>query len=196
MENYPSESLLGKLLSSGWDQNIKNKDEKIAATMRIVTPEMVDGLTSESPLIVTLCDWRNVNRNNFFDSREVTPESTLGWLRNISKSPDRLIFIIYDLSMRPIAQYALRRFDEESIELDNGILGVNGLIPDVFYKIQIHILDLIHRFLGFERARALVLSSNIPALFLHKRCGLRKTGILKNESNGQDVLVMSVDLKI
>lgn len=187
--------LLQKLLDSEWDDLIRDDNGGAVALLRPVTPGIVLKLTPSSPLAKTLCTWRNKNRDFFFDTREVTPESTIYWLRNLVGSADRLFFIIYDLEMKPVAQYGLRRLNKNTVELDNGILGVQDVVPDLYYKIQMRMLGLSHHALGFYEARARVLADNIPALFLHKRCGLNKTEVLKSYSAERDVLVMTMDLR-
>lgn len=188
-------SLLQKLLGSQWDDQIRADGGGAVASVCPITPEMALSLTPFSSLTKTLCAWRNQNRACFFDTREITPESTVNWLRNLTGSADRLFFIVHDLEMRPLAQYGLRRLDQKVVELDSGILGVRDVVPDLYYKLQMHMLGLSRQLLGFDEARALVLADNVPALFLHKRCGLHKIDVLKNYSAGRDVCVMAVDIR-
>lgn len=188
-------SLLQRLLDSQWDDQIRNHEGSVIATMRPVTPEIALGLMPSSPLVKTLCAWRNQNRACFLDTREMTPNSTAHWLLGLTNSPDRLFFIIYDLELRPLGQYGLRRLDRQVVELDGGILGVRDVAPDLYRRVQMRVLDLSLHSLGFEEARARVLADNIPALFLHRRCGLRRVDILENYSAGRDVWVMAVDLR-
>ncbi|MFC4298645.1 hypothetical protein ACFO0J_11385 [Castellaniella hirudinis] len=195
MKTEESPSLLGKLLGARWDGSIKADDGREVASVRPIMPEMALNLDSSSPLVKTLSSWRNQNRSCFFETREVTPESTVHWLRSLASSVDRLFFIAHDLEMRPVAQYGLKRWNQKIVELDSGILGVRDVVPDMYYKLQMRMLGLSRQSLGFEEARARVLADNIPALFLHKRCGLRKIDVLKNYSAGRDVWVMAMDLR-
>jgi hypothetical protein len=188
-------SLLRKLYDSEWDHRIIAAEGGVVATMSPVTSEMVSKLMPISPLVETLCIWRNQHRTRFFDTREITPQSTIDWLRNLTASEDRLFFIVHDLKMRPVAQYGLRCLDQDTVELDNGILGTRDVVPDLYYRLQMRMLELSHHSLGFKEARARVLADNVPALFLHKRCGLRKIDVLNNYSAGRDVWVMAVNLR-
>lgn len=190
-----SPSLLDKLLGAQWDGSIKADRGREVASVRPITPEMALNLDPSSPLVKTLSSWRNQNRACFFETREVTPESTVHWLRSLASSADRLFFIAHDLETRPVAQYGLRRLDQKIVELESGILGVRDVVPDLYYRLQMLMLGLSRQTLGFEEARARVLADNIPALFLHKRCGLRKIDVLKNYSVGRDVWVMAMDLR-
>jgi hypothetical protein len=81
------------------------------------------------------------------------------------------------------------------VELDNGILGVRDAVPDLYYRLQMRVLELSRQSFGFEEARAQVLADNIPALFLHRRCGLRKVDVLADHPAGRDVWVMAADLR-
>lgn len=186
---------LAEQLGLEWDCTIQADDGTTIAQLRILTAETVRSLNVSSLVIKTLCAWRNKYRNCFFDTGQVTFESTLHWLLALTESPHRLLFLVHDNHGQPIAQYGLCRFSDDIVELDNGILGVSGSYPDLFLKIQLKVLELCRTKLGFREARARVIGDNIPALFLHKRCGLRKAEVLKHMvPDGRDVIIMSTVL--
>lgn len=183
------------LLGEDWDRAVRAADGAIIAELRVIMPEAVTLLDESSPLIGTLCDWRNENAHCFLDSCRVTPQSTRRWLQDLTRSPDRLLFLIHNNDGSPVAQYGLRRLSADVVELDNGILGVRGVPTDLFYRIQLLILELCRSRLGFVEAHARVLVNNVPALFLHKRCGLKRMEIFKGQGPmGQDILLLGVRL--
>lgn len=183
------------LLGEDWDRAVRAVDGATIAELRVIMPEAATLLDESSPLICTLCDWRNENVHCFLDSNRVTPQSTRRWLQGLTRSPDRLFFLIHNSDGGPVAQYGLRRLSADIVELDNGILGVRGPPTDLFYRIQLRILELCRSRLGFVEAHARVLADNIPALFLHKRCGLKRMEIFKGQGPmGQDILLLGVRL--
>lgn len=191
----PDAASLVALLGTEWDGDIRAGDGTTIARLRVVGPEEARLLKASSPLIATLCAWRNENADCFLDASRVTPQSTHRWLTGLTGSPDRLLFIAYRNDGRPVAQYGLRRLSADVVELDNGILGVRGEPPDLFFRIQLRILEFCRGCLGFSEARARVLADNIPALFLHKRCGLKKLEVFKGLGpGGRDVALLGVRL--
>lgn len=193
---YQEKPPLLTLFAKGWVGDIRSHEQKNIAQLRVVTPEQVSQMDETSALISQLCAWRNINSNYFLDPRQVTPSSTLQWLLSLVESPERLFFIAYDNQDQPLAQYGLRKLDEHTVELDNGILGVRGEHQDLFFRLQLLILSLCRTKLGFQEVRARVIADNIPALFLHKRSGLRKIQILKHQApNGKDILVVGASLQ-
>ena len=183
------------LLGDDWDGAICAADGRTIAALRVVNPEFARIADASSPLIEVLCAWRNGNADCFLDPSRVTPESTQRWLLALTGSPDQLLFLAYGNDGRPLAQYGLRRLSPDIVELDNGILGVRGESPDLFLRIQLRILKLCRTRLGFTEARARVLADNIPALFLHKRCGLKKLDTFKGQGpGGRDVALLGVRL--
>ncbi len=190
-----AEGSLASLLVPGWDPEIRAGDGAILGRLSFLGADEVSAWDETSPLVATLCDWRNTNAHCFLDPGRVTPKSTLQWLRNLTTSPDRLLFVIFDDANQPIAQYGLKRLSSKIVELDNGILGIRSGRPDIFFWIQQRILDLCRSQLGFLEARARVISDNVPALFLHKRSGLTKVEVLRHQApNGKDVVIMAVTL--
>lgn len=186
---------LRTLLGVDWDCAVRTTDGTTIAEIRVITPEVATLLDESSPLIGTLCNWRNENAHCFLDSSRVTPESTLRWLQDLTCSPDRLFFLIHTNDGRPVAQYGLRRLSSDVVELDNGILGGRDIRMDLFYRSQLRILNLCRSRLGFVEGHARVLANNVPALFLHKRCGLEKMDSFKGQGPlGQDVLLVGVRL--
>lgn len=183
------------LLGDDWNGAICAADGRTIAELRVVNPEIARSTDASLPLIGTLCTWRNDNADRFLDSSSVTPESTQRWLLALTESPDRLLFLAYGNDGRPLAQYGIRRLNPDIVELDNGILGVRGESPDLFLRIQLRILKLCRTQLGFTEARARVLVDNIPALFLHRRCGLKTLEIFKGQGPGErDVALLGVRL--
>lgn len=183
------------LLGKNWNQAVQAADGTTIAKMKVMEPESALMHDEPSPLISTLCAWRNDNADRFLDARRVTPQSTLRWLRGLTESPDRLLFLTYNNEGRPVAQYGLRRLSDDVVELDNGILGVRGEHPDLFYRIQLWILELCRESLGFVEARAQVVADNIPALFLHKRCGLKKIALVEDPKTiGRQIILLGVHL--
>ncbi len=182
-------------LGEGWDRAVRAADGAVIAELRVIMPEEVTFLDESSSLICTLCDWRNENAHCFLDSSPVTPQSTRLWLHEITFSLDRLFFLIYRNDGSLVAQYGLRRISAEIVELDNGILGVRGYPIDLFYRVQLQILELCRSRLGFLEAHARVLATNIPALFLHKRCGLKKIKVFEGKGlMSQDILLVGARL--
>lgn len=192
----PTATSLYVLLGTGWDGEIKANDGTTIAQLMVLGPEVAMLADASSPLFETLSAWRNDNANCFLDTSRVTPQSTRRWLLTLTKSPDRLLFLAYNNECRPVAQYGLRRLSADVVELDNGILGVRNEFPDLFFRIQLRILDICKTRLGFLEVRARVLADNMPALFLHKRCGLGKVEILKDQTpDGRDVIVLGAVLQ-
>ncbi|HNQ56247.1 MAG: hypothetical protein DPW12_09605 [Rhodocyclaceae bacterium] len=191
----PAAVPLAALLGEDWDRAVRAADGTAIAELRPIVPEAAAPLDETSPLIETLCAWRNDNADRFLDPSRVTLQSTRQWLLALTGSPDRLLFVVHNADSRPVAQYGLRRLSADVVELDNGILGVRGEHPDLFYRIQLRILGLCRDRLGFAEARARVLADNIPALFLHKRCGLKRLEALNIQGpNGRDVVLLGVRL--
>jgi RimJ/RimL family protein N-acetyltransferase len=191
----PINAPLRILLGEDWDRTVRAADGTIIAELRVMTPGAAEQLDELSPLIYALCTWRNNNADCFLDPSRVTPESTRRWLQAISEASDRLLFIVYNVSGCPVAQYGLRRLNTDVVELDNGILGVRGEFNDLFYRIQLRVLEICRSSLGFIEAHARVLADNIPALFLHKRCGLKRIETFKNQGPAhQDIALLSVRL--
>lgn len=190
-----AEGSLASLLAPAWNPEIRAADGTLFGRLSFLAADEVSTWDERSPLVATLCKWRNTNAHCFLDPSRVTPESTLQWLRNLTGSPDRLLFVIFDDADQPIAQYGLKRLSTEIVELDNGILGIRSGRPDMFFWIQQRILDLCRSQLGFLEARARVISDNVPALFLHKRSGLTKVEVLRHQApGGKDVVIMAATL--
>lgn len=186
---------LASLLRSDWDHEVRSDDGECVGRLSFIAADSVSDWDETTPLVTTLCAWRNQNSHCFLDPAPVTANSTLQWLRNLTKSPDRLLFVVFDRENEPIAQYGLRRLSPEIVELDNGILGVRSGRSDTFFWIQQRILDLCGSKLGFSEARARVISDNVPALFLHKRSGLTIMEVLRQEApDGKDLIVMAITL--
>ncbi len=186
---------LAVMLGDDWDHNICTADGIIIANLKRIMSDAPELFNDANSLIETLCDWRNNNAECFLDQKRVTLQSTRQWLLGLTGSSDRLLFIAQNADNRPVAQYGLRRISTDVVELDNGILGVRGQHPDLFYMIQLRILGLCKNRLGFSEARARVLSDNIPALFLHKRCGLKITEVLRGQGpKGRDIVFLGARL--
>jgi hypothetical protein len=183
------------LLGEDWNRYVRAADGSTIAKLCVVTPDDVLLNDESSFLINTLCDWRNKNANCFLDLSPVTTQSTRRWLHHVSCSRDRLFFLIYRNDGVLTAQYGLRRISSNVVELDNGILGVRGEPTDLFYRVQLHILEICRSRLGFLEAHARVLANNIPALFLHNRCGLKKIKVYESKGPmNQDVLLVGASL--
>ena len=169
---------------------ISDENDKFIATIIAVSPSASADLNDKSALIATLCSWRNNHLECFFDSTEVTLQSTFLWFSMLTESPERVLFIVYDNTGMPIAQYGLKQISNNSIELDNGILGIRHVLPDLFLKVQTKILDICEYVLEIDEVEAKVLKNNIPALFLHKRCGLIISHVINNKSNDKANIVV------
>lgn len=186
---------LASLLASSWDPEVRSDDGELLGRLSFIAADDACDWDETTPLVTAFCAWRNQNSHCFLDPAPATAKSTLQWLRNLTKSPDRLLFVVFDRQNEPIAQYGLRRLSPETVELDNGILGVRNGRSDTFFWIQQRILDLCRSQLGFSEARARVISDNVPALFLHKRSGLTKVEVLRQQApGGKDLIVMAITL--
>ncbi|KIF81404.1 GNAT family N-acetyltransferase [Noviherbaspirillum autotrophicum] len=188
---------LRQRLGEGWDAEITGQSGDVLGHLRVLGPDDEDVQDINATLVTTLCAWRNQYAQYFFDSSEVTPASTMHWLQGLMRSTDRLFFVVSDPDGRLVAQYGLREISAGIVELDNGILGVRGGSPDLYLRIQQKILGLCKTKLGYAFARAQVLADNLPALFLHKRCGLRLVQKISGAQSpaGRDVFVMEIALR-
>src|SRR5690606_25507170 len=179
------------LLGEHWDPVIADGMGRSIGKLQALAPGTTAIAEPDSPLIETLCAWRNEHRDCFLNTPLVTLASTHRWLNALVGSPDRLMFLAFNEQGAPVAQYGLRRLEPAVVELDNGILGVRGQPADLFLRIQTKLLELCKNRLGFTEARAQVLANNIPALFLHRRCGLQNVPEWRRRTpEGREVLVM------
>lgn len=145
----------------------------------------------DDDLIETLCAWRNRFRGCFFDRRASTRASTARWLASILTRSDAALFLVRS-STGPslVAHYGLSELTKTSAELSNGLLGVRQPRGDFFLWVQQRVL-LFCEELGLRTVYARVLSNNLPALFLHRRCGLEVSERLPFPGQeGVDILVL------
>lgn len=125
-----------------------------------------------------LADWRK-KANPFFPAQfPVTEEGTHRWLvHSTLEVPDRLLLWAVSTDGRRIGHLGLFRFDfaERTVELDNVVRGVEGVVPGLMQAAVDSLLNWTFETLAAEAVYLRVLSDNDRALRLYQRCGFQET---------------------
>lgn len=131
----------------------------------------------EAPEVAgTIRDWRNAQRDHFFDPTPSTLESTVSWLRAIHRDPSRVLFSIHAGS-HWIGHIGFKGYDGEEAESDALIRGELGGGPRFIARAMCAEVAWLMREGGIRRLRSRVLGTdNRSALRLGEVMGFRNTG--------------------
>lgn len=164
------QAVVGPFKRMGRTLTVHDSNRRLAATLRAATLASAD----DPDVPARLSEWRNRHSDMFLTQYQTTPDRTARWLREVI-FPDnaRIVFLIHDMDDRLVGHYALAGIRGTSASLDYGVLGVRGGAPGLFEWVQRRVLRWCFQDLGVAQVSAQVLSHNIPALWLHRRSGLR-----------------------
>lgn len=147
------------------------RDNEVIGVLRVVSRASIKDFKE----IARLATWRKRNEKWFPSQFRVTLAGTKRWASaNLVEQPDRILFMIEDLSGEPIGHVGLYRFDfaHKSCEIDNVIRGKNG-IPGIMTAAVIALCQWGKSVLGVNYYTLRVCNDNTKAIALYKRCGFR-----------------------
>jgi hypothetical protein len=117
--------------------------------------------------------WRKTNASNFFTQFVPTIERTRRWINDvILPDPTRILFLVESEDGRRLGQFALCSITGGAAQLDNGIRGEAGGNPQLFYFVELAVIQFCFEHLKVERIFGCMFSNNVMAILLHKAVGL------------------------
>lgn len=122
-------------------------------------------------LIILLAKWRSENIHAFLNQNKISINGTNNWLKNIIyPNENKILFIIYDLDLKPIGHIGLAEFNYEkmSCEIDNVVRGVNKY-PGIMTFALNSIINWAKETLKIKEIRLRVLLKNKHAIDFYKR---------------------------
>ena len=145
---------------------------QVVAHLRAVT-----ALSIRNPDEIRLfAKWRKQSQAFFPTQFRVTRAGTAKWAREqLLEKKDRVLFMIEDVSGRPLGHVGLNRFDftHKSCEIDNIIRGEAG-IPGLMTEAIAALCAWGGKELGVKTYYLQCLATNKKAIALYKRCGFKK----------------------
>ncbi|HVA49411.1 MAG TPA: GNAT family N-acetyltransferase [Pirellulales bacterium] len=144
-----------------------------------VTLEPVTWADADEPQSIhTLAEWRK-KANPYFPAQfPVSEEGTHRWLvHSTLEVPDRLLLWAVSAEGQRTGHLGLFRFDftDRSVELDNVVRGVEGVLPGLMQAAVESLLVWTFETLAIDAVYLRVLSDNERALRLYQRCGFQET---------------------
>jgi RimJ/RimL family protein N-acetyltransferase len=132
----------------------------------------------DTRLVGLLAEWRK-KANPFFPAQfPVTDEGTHRWLKTSTlEAPERLLFWAVSATGEKVGHLGLFRFDfdDRSVELDNVVRGVEGVLRGVMQAAVESLMTWTFETLAMQAMYLRVLSDNDRALRLYQRCGFEET---------------------
>jgi RimJ/RimL family protein N-acetyltransferase len=132
----------------------------------------------DSRSVELLAEWRK-KANPFFPAQfSVTAEGTHRWLiKSTLEAPERLLFWAVSPTGEKVGHLGLFRFefDDRSVELDNVVRGVEGVLPGLMQAAVESLMTWTFETLAMQAMYLRVLSDNHRALRLYQRCGFEET---------------------
>ncbi len=129
-------------------------------------------LTDEE-LLGSFAKWRKTFMHFFFTQFTASKESTKDYLKNLSiRKEDRILFAIY-LENILVGHIGLSNVTSSKAEIDNLMRGVSGIQKGLMYFSEMALLNWAFNTLKVDTIEAKVMSSNLAALSLHKKFGLK-----------------------
>lgn len=141
----------------------------------------------DANVAATIRDWRNSQKDHFFDPRPSTLESTTSWLRGIHGDPRRILFSIHAGPIW-IGHIGFKGYDGEEAESDALIRGGLGGGPRFILRAMCAEVAWLMREGGIRRLRSRILGTdNRSALRLGDAMAFRKEGEtpVKRDSSGR-----------
>jgi hypothetical protein len=138
---------------------------------------LIDNSTvSDIALIEMMTRWRNRFMRHFMTQFVATEKRTSDWLkRKVLVAADRLLFVIYDATDRPVGHAGICNLNVESAELDNFIRGESGGAPNLLLAAELSMLKWIFCHLKISMALLHVFSNNWIPIAMHQRIGFEIT---------------------
>ncbi|HKD36174.1 MAG TPA: GNAT family N-acetyltransferase [Pirellulales bacterium] len=164
------------------------------ANLEPVTWRDVDDAES----IRLLAEWREAAQNSFPAIFPVSLEGTRRWLiKQVLELPDRMLFWVTSPQGQKIGHAGIYRVDfaERSLELDNVVRGVPGVIRGAMHSAVQAVLNWSFTTLGMQDVFLRVFSDNPRAILLYEHCRFRETMRmpLRREQEGNVVRWHEVD---
>lgn len=145
------------------------QQDRVVAVLRVVTVDMI----RRPDVIKLLGSWRKKSNRWFPSQFRVTYAGTKRWGKTqLLDKEDRILFMIEDLTGRPIGHLGFYRFDFKtySCEVDNVIRGINH-VPGVMTAAITSLCDWGKHALGIRTYYLRVVSNNVRAVRLYTRAG-------------------------
>lgn len=180
------ESVVCRLKQTGGGPSVVGDDGQPIAELRAVTSDD----DADPEIVAKLVAWRERFMKNFLTQFRANPERTRRWLQqDVLPDNSRVLFLVYS-GGELVGQYAVAHIERESAALDNGILGERGVPSRLFEHVEVAVIRWCFDVLDLRRVSAQLFSTNIPALWLHRRVGLQvaRRDPLAREEQGDDVV--------
>ncbi|MFZ5845321.1 MAG: GNAT family N-acetyltransferase [Patescibacteria group bacterium] len=149
-----------------WDQG------KVIANLRVISFASVRNKNE----IKLMALWRKRNSRWFPAIFRVTLKGTKRWAHSqLLEMPERILFMVEDLSGREIGHMGLYRFNfsDKSCEIDNVIRG-KMLVPGVMTLALKTLINWSYSVLQVKNLYLRVFSDNKKAISFYERCGFKE----------------------
>lgn len=144
-------------------------------------------LNSEND-IENISSWRKKTMKMFLTQFDSTAEKTKIYIDKLClQRDDRILFMILDADDRKIGHVGLVNINNNSVELDNLMRGVNGGDPRLIYFAELALLNWAFKKLNVRKSDVLVVSYNWLVKSLHEDVGfldVQYIPLLKLEKDG------------